>query len=125
MPELILEGTVVAVAADRGHHFSKPLRPSITLIEGHGWRGDCSRWPDRTTSISRQMAVDASRSIRQGGNELAATIPASASLPWITARREAAAAAIAWADKPLSAKPPFQSLSKSATEMDLPRRPQF
>jgi MOSC domain-containing protein YiiM len=45
MPELILEGTVVAVAADRGHHFSKPLRPSITLIEGHGVEGDAHAGP--------------------------------------------------------------------------------
>jgi hypothetical protein len=45
MPELILEGTVVAVAADRGHHFSKPLRPSITPIEGHGVEGDAHAGP--------------------------------------------------------------------------------
>ena len=40
MHELILEGTVVAVAADAGHHFSKPLRDSIMLIEGHGVEDD-------------------------------------------------------------------------------------
>ena len=33
---LSLEGTVVAVAADRGHRFSKPTRDRIVLLEGHG-----------------------------------------------------------------------------------------
>jgi hypothetical protein len=45
MLELTLEGTVVAVAADCGHHFSKLLRPSITLIEGHGVEGDAHAGP--------------------------------------------------------------------------------
>ncbi|MCP1912889.1 hypothetical protein ACVIWU_001088 [Bradyrhizobium sp. USDA 4509] len=35
-----LEGTVVAVAADRGHHFSKPTQDCIVLVEGHGVEGD-------------------------------------------------------------------------------------
>jgi hypothetical protein len=35
-----LEGTVVAVAADRGHHFSKPTQDRIVLVEGHGVEGD-------------------------------------------------------------------------------------
>ncbi|MEY9418021.1 hypothetical protein ABIF69_004463 [Bradyrhizobium japonicum] len=35
-----LQGRVVAVAADRGHHFSKPTRDSIILVEGHGVEGD-------------------------------------------------------------------------------------
>jgi MOSC domain-containing protein YiiM len=34
------EGTVVAVAADRGHHFSKPSQDQILLLEGHGIEGD-------------------------------------------------------------------------------------
>ncbi|MHC4046740.1 MOSC domain-containing protein [Bradyrhizobium sp. 23AC] len=38
--DLPLEGRVVAVAADRGHHFSKPLRDKITLVQGHGVEGD-------------------------------------------------------------------------------------
>lgn len=38
--DLSLEGTVVAVAADRGHHFSKPTRDCIALVEGHGVEGD-------------------------------------------------------------------------------------
>lgn len=38
--DLSLEGTVVAVAADRGHHFSKPTRNCIALVEGHGVEGD-------------------------------------------------------------------------------------
>jgi hypothetical protein len=37
---LSLEGRVVAVAADRGHHFSKPPRNHILLVEGHGVEGD-------------------------------------------------------------------------------------
>ena len=40
MPVALLEGTVVAVAADRDHHFRKPLRGSITLIEERGVEGD-------------------------------------------------------------------------------------
>jgi hypothetical protein len=32
-----LEGTVVAVAADRGHRFSKPPQNQIVLVEGHGF----------------------------------------------------------------------------------------
>jgi hypothetical protein len=40
MRDLVLEGTVVAVAADQGHHFSKPLRRDILLVEGHGVEGD-------------------------------------------------------------------------------------
>lgn len=38
--DLSLEGRVVAVAADRGHHFSKPPRERIVLVEGHGVDGD-------------------------------------------------------------------------------------
>ncbi|WP_346347985.1 hypothetical protein [Bradyrhizobium sp. 139] len=38
--DLSLEGTVVAVAADRGHHFSKPTLDRIVLVEGHGVEGD-------------------------------------------------------------------------------------
>jgi hypothetical protein len=35
-----LNGTVVAVAADRGHHFGKPPQDQIVLVEGHGVEGD-------------------------------------------------------------------------------------
>jgi MOSC domain-containing protein YiiM len=38
--DLSMEGNVVAVAADRGHHFSKPPQNQIVLIEGHGVEGD-------------------------------------------------------------------------------------
>jgi MOSC domain len=38
--DLSLEGNVVAVAADRGHHFSKPLQDRIMLVESHGVEGD-------------------------------------------------------------------------------------
>ena len=40
MLDLALEGTVVAVAADRGHHFSKRPQCSIVLVEEHGVEGD-------------------------------------------------------------------------------------
>jgi hypothetical protein len=39
------EGTVVAVAADRGHRFSKPTRDRIVLLEGHGVEGDAHAGP--------------------------------------------------------------------------------
>jgi hypothetical protein len=42
---LSLEGTVVAVAADRGHHFSKPPQDRIVLVEGHGVQGDAHAGP--------------------------------------------------------------------------------
>jgi hypothetical protein len=35
-----LEGSVVAVAANRGHHFSKPPQDHVVLVEGHGVEGD-------------------------------------------------------------------------------------
>jgi len=40
-----LEGTVVAVAADRDHHFSKPPQDRIMLVEGHGVEGDAHAGP--------------------------------------------------------------------------------
>jgi hypothetical protein len=45
MYETVLAGSVAAVAADSGHHFSKPLRRSITLIERHGVEGDAHAGP--------------------------------------------------------------------------------
>ena len=42
---LSLEGTVVAVAADRGHRFSKPTRDRIVLLEGHGVESDAHAGP--------------------------------------------------------------------------------
>lgn len=35
-----LEGLVLAVAADRGHRFSKPTRDHVTLVVDHGVDGD-------------------------------------------------------------------------------------
>ena len=35
-----MTGTVVAVARDRGHHFSKQAQPVVRLIEGIGVEGD-------------------------------------------------------------------------------------
>lgn len=40
MHDVALERTVVAVAADRGHHFSKAPQRDILLVEGHGVEGD-------------------------------------------------------------------------------------
>jgi hypothetical protein len=40
-----LLGRVVAVAADRGHHFSKPTQECIILVEGHGVEGDAHAGP--------------------------------------------------------------------------------
>ena len=48
---LPLEGTVVAVAADRGHRFSKPTRDRIVLLEGHGVEGDAHAGPFSDTVI--------------------------------------------------------------------------
>jgi MOSC domain-containing protein YiiM len=39
-----LEGCIVS-ASGRGHHFSKPLRNEITMIEGHGVAGDAHAGP--------------------------------------------------------------------------------
>jgi MOSC domain-containing protein YiiM len=35
-----LQGTVIAVANDTGHNFSKPTKTRITMIAGHGVEGD-------------------------------------------------------------------------------------
>jgi hypothetical protein len=43
--DLSLEGRVAAVAADRGHHFSKPTNGRIILVEGHGVEGDAHAGP--------------------------------------------------------------------------------
>lgn len=42
--DLSLEGKVAAVAADPGHHFSKPTQDRIILVEGHG-EGDAHAGP--------------------------------------------------------------------------------
>jgi MOSC domain-containing protein YiiM len=38
--ELSLQGTVIAVASDTGHNFSKPTKTQITMIAGYGVEGD-------------------------------------------------------------------------------------
>ncbi|MGY4348969.1 hypothetical protein ACVWXM_005436 [Bradyrhizobium sp. GM7.3] len=43
--DLSLEGKVAAVAADAGHHFSKPVQDRIVLVEGHGVQGDAHAGP--------------------------------------------------------------------------------
>ncbi|WP_371746157.1 hypothetical protein [Bradyrhizobium sp. CCBAU 53351] len=40
-----LQGRVAAVAADHGHHFSKPTQERIILVEGHGVEGDAHAGP--------------------------------------------------------------------------------
>jgi MOSC domain len=45
MHDLSLEGTVVGVAADRSHRFSKVLQRQILLVEGHGVAGDAHAGP--------------------------------------------------------------------------------
>jgi hypothetical protein len=45
MNRAVVEGTVVAVASDRAHRFSKPLRDAIMLAEGHGVEGDAHAGP--------------------------------------------------------------------------------
>jgi MOSC domain len=39
------EGTVIAVAAHRGHHFSKQPQDEIVLVEGYGVEGDAHAGP--------------------------------------------------------------------------------
>jgi hypothetical protein len=41
----VVEGRVLAVASNRAHHFSKPLRDAIMLVEGHGVEGDAHAGP--------------------------------------------------------------------------------
>jgi hypothetical protein len=43
--DLSLEGRVVAVAADRRHHFSKATLDRIVLVQGHGVEGDAYAGP--------------------------------------------------------------------------------
>lgn len=45
MTGLVLEGIVLAVSADRGHHFSKMPQRDILLVEGHGVEGDALAGP--------------------------------------------------------------------------------
>jgi hypothetical protein len=40
MEDLSLEGSVVAVSSNRGHHFSKPVRSAIVMVEDIGIDGD-------------------------------------------------------------------------------------
>jgi MOSC domain-containing protein YiiM len=45
MNKAVVEGSVLAVASDRAHHLSKPLRDAIILVEGHGIEGDAHAGP--------------------------------------------------------------------------------
>ncbi len=49
-------GTVVAVAASPTHTMSKPVRPSITLVAGHGVEGDAHA--GATVKHRSRVAVD-------------------------------------------------------------------
>jgi hypothetical protein len=42
---MVLEGIVVAVAADGGHRFSKMPQRDILLVEGYGVEGDAHAGP--------------------------------------------------------------------------------
>ena len=57
--------TVVAVARDDGHRFSKPLRDEIVLIAGHGIDGDAHAGADGAASLARSRARGRSRTVRQ------------------------------------------------------------
>lgn len=49
-------GTIVAVARDEGHHFSKPLLPAIRLLAGLGVEGDAHC--GKTVKHRSRVAVD-------------------------------------------------------------------
>src|SRR3569833_1783778 len=49
--DLALEGKVPAVAADRGHHFSKPVRDHIVLVVVHVVHGDATPVRSSGTTI--------------------------------------------------------------------------
>lgn len=51
----------MALAADREHHFSKPSRDQIVLVEGHGVEGDAHAGPFVRTDTS-PVASPASQS---------------------------------------------------------------
>jgi hypothetical protein len=83
-----LGGSVVAVAADHGRHFSRPRRDEIALVEGHGVEGDaragalvrlpkCDRLPDPVRAICapprswlRVAARDLGENITSAGLDL-------------------------------------------------------
>ena len=62
LPEAPLEGRVVAVAADRRHHFSKATLDRIVLVEGHGVEGDAPCRRLRPAPIPRPSPAPASQS---------------------------------------------------------------
>lgn len=45
MTDLVLQGIVLAVSADRGHRFRKMPQRDILLVEGHGVEGDAHAGP--------------------------------------------------------------------------------
>ncbi|AZO80745.1 MULTISPECIES: MOSC domain-containing protein [unclassified Bosea (in: a-proteobacteria)] len=49
-------GTIVAVARDEGHHFSKPILPAIRLLAGLGIEGDAHC--GKTVKHRSRVAVD-------------------------------------------------------------------
>ncbi|MGY4368848.1 hypothetical protein ACVW1A_004913 [Bradyrhizobium sp. LB1.3] len=72
---LSLEGTVVAVAADRGHRFSKPPRDRIVLVEGHGVEGDVHAGPFvRHRYLARRPRLPNLRQVHLIPSELFATL---------------------------------------------------
>lgn len=57
-------GTVVAVSSDSGHHFSKPNRDCIRLVEGLGVDGD-AHMGATVRHLSRQSASPPKPNLRQ------------------------------------------------------------
>jgi hypothetical protein len=84
MPHLDQEGTVVAVAADRRHRFSKPVHQHIILVQNHGAEGDAhagefvrhrylARWRPRLPN-NRQVHIIPSelfQALREAGHQVA------------------------------------------------------
>jgi MOSC domain-containing protein YiiM len=60
----IPDGRVVAVCADKGHHFSKPLLLSIRLIKGLGVEGD-AHLGEKVQHLSRQRKDPDAPNLRQ------------------------------------------------------------
>jgi hypothetical protein len=59
--DLSLEGRVAAVAADRGHHFSKPTLDRIVLVDGPRRRRRRPRRRVRPVPLSREAIKQATR----------------------------------------------------------------
>lgn len=79
LDDLVLHGTVVAVAFDPGHRFSKPVRERINLIEGHGVEGDAhaGRFVQHRYLARRRPRLPNTRQVHLIPNELFGELSAS------------------------------------------------